>query len=284
MVDTPTNHGQKAVTSNHAAAIGDDHACVISLHNVTFGYVAQQPVIRQFTATVPSGKVCALIGPNAVGKSTLLGLMMGQLTPWSGQVLLCGQPTAKMNSTRRAAWLSYVPQRAAASFAFTVRQVVEMGRFALPADDAAVEKAMLQCDLHNLADTVYAQLSVGQQQRVMLARALAQACGQGRVMLLDEPGSAMDLWHTHHTMQLLRQLADDATQPLGVLVVLHDLNLAARYADEVWLMHEGQLIAQGPWQNVLKPSVLEPVYRVRLTPLQHNDSDRPIFDVTLGSF
>ncbi len=266
-----------SVESSHTTS-----SAVLTLRDVTFGYSVNQPVIRSFTATVMQGKVCALIGPNAVGKSTLLGLMMGQLNPWSGQVRLCDQPVTRMNASCRAAWLSYVPQRAAASFAFTVRQVVEMGRFALQPDVDAVEQALHQCDLQKLADTVYAQLSVGQQQRVMLARAMAQTHGQERVMLLDEPGSAMDLWHTHHTMQLLRQLAEHPTQPIGVLVVLHDLNLAARYADEVWLMHEGQLIAHGRWQDVLKPSVLEPVYRVRLTPLQHNDTDRPIFDVALG--
>ena len=252
----------------------------LALADIRFGYTSGQPIIEHFTAQVQQGQVIALIGPNAVGKSTLLRLMMGQLTPWTGTIALCGKPIGKFSAADRAAWLSYVPQRAAASFAYTVREVVEMGRFALSPDPSAVQQALEVCDLFKLAETVYAMLSVGQQQRVMLARAIAQSQGRGKIMLLDEPGSAMDLWHTHHTMLLLRKLAADSPQKMGVVVVLHDLNLAARYADAVWLMHEGRLIAQGPWQDVLRPEILDPVYGVKLTPLSVPERTRPIFDVT----
>lgn len=255
---------------------------MLEIQNITFGYQADRPVIHEFTGSLERGKVCALIGPNAVGKSTLLALMMGQLTPWSGRVLMEGNAVESIAPVRRAQWMSYVPQRATASFAFTVREVVEMGRYALTRNPLAVEEALKVCDLGELADTVYARLSVGQQQRVMLARALTQSSGQGRYMLLDEPGSAMDLWHTHRTMQLLRRLALSEGASLGVMVVLHDLNLAGRYADEIWLMHEGRLVAKGPWEQVLRPEILEPVYQVKLTSLSSGEHQRPIFDVSLA--
>jgi iron complex transport system ATP-binding protein len=249
-------------------------APVLSLRDVHFGYDPGRPILKGVSADLPGGQVCALIGPNAAGKSTLLRLLLGQLEPASGDVRLLGDLVARHEPRRRAALLSYVPQRAGASFAYTVEEVVAMGRYALPADAGAVERGLTACDLADLRERVYAELSVGQQQRVILARALAQAAGQGRAMLLDEPASAMDLWHVHHTMGLL---ADRARAGLAVLVVVHDLNLAARYADTVWLLDDGRLAAAGPWREVLTPAVLEPIYRVRLSPLTQPGSDRPVF-------
>ncbi len=249
-------------------------AKTLQLHEVSFGYDRAEPaVVEGFSAGLAAGKVTALIGPNAAGKSTLMKLMLGLLEPWSGTVELEGRPVATCPARQRAAWMSYVPQRVGASFTFTVEEVVRMGRYALPWAPQAVEAALELCDLKDLRTRVYAWLSMGQQQRVLLARAVAQARGAGKVMLLDEPGSAMDLWHTHHTMRILRDLASNG---LAVLVILHDLNLASKYADEVWLLQNGRLQAQGPWQAVLRPPTLEPVYRVGLEAL---GTGRPVFTV-----
>lgn len=151
-----------------------------------------------------------------------------------------------------------------------------MGRFALSANPKAIEQAILACDLEGLRSRIYSELSAGQQQRVLIARAMAQATGAGRVMLLDEPISSMDLYHVQRTMITLTNLARSG---LAILVVLHDLNLAARYADDVWLMHEGQLAATGPWSQVLQPQMLEPVYGVKIRALTTTHTDRPIFFV-----
>lgn len=247
---------------------------VFALAGVSFGYSPRQPVINDFTASLPAGRVCALIGPNAAGKTTLLRLMLGQLKPWSGAVTLEGRPVQDLHSSLRAAAVSYVPQRSSAGFAFTVEQVVAMGRFALSQDRTAVERAIVQCDLTAVRHRVFNTLSAGQQQRVLLARAIAQVTGAGRAMLLDEPGSTMDLWHLHQTMQRLQFLA---AAGLAVLVVLHDLNLAARYADLVWLIDGGRLVVAGPWSSVLRPEILEPVYRVRVTALAAGADGRPVF-------
>lgn len=237
--------------------------------------------MRDVSAALSPARLTAVIGPNAAGKSTLLRLMLGQLRPWAGRVLLHDRDAADTPPAVRARLLSYVPQRTTASFAFTVEQVVQMGRHALPPDPAAVQRALEVCDLVDARASIFAELSVGQQQRVLLARALAQSAGAGGgalpgagAMLLDEPSSAMDPWHVHQTMRLLRQQAEAG---LAVLVVLHDLNLAARYADDVWLLDRGTVAAQGPWQQVMQPCVLEPIYRVRCQPLSVANRPRPVF-------
>jgi iron complex transport system ATP-binding protein len=248
----------------------------LSLDGVTFGYEQAKPVLEQVTAELRPGRLCALIGPNAVGKTTLLRLILGQLTPWSGRINLAGRRTESFSPLERAAMVSYVPQRGMVSFAFTVEQVVTMGRHALRQDQAAIERALTLTDLQSQRQRVYHELSAGQQQRVLLARAMAQSIGQGCLMLLDEPGSMMDLLHVHRTMGKLKELA---VAGMAVVVALHDLNLAARYADEVWLMDGGRLIACGPWEQVLVPAVLEPVYHVGLTALQAPGERRPVFHV-----
>jgi len=253
---------------------------VMQLDDVRFAYHHGEPVIDALSAEVQPGCVHALIGPNGSGKSTLIRLMLGQLHPQAGRITFDGRLVHRMPAAKRAAHLAYVPQRSTAAFAFSVRQVIELGRFALPPDPAAVAQAVASCDLCDLLDKPYIELSVGQQQRVLLARALAQAAGQGRVLLLDEPTSAMDLSHVHRTMQRLR---DAAAHGLAVVVVLQDLNLAARYADRVWLLDEGKLVAAGSWDDVLQPALLEPVYDVRIRRLMTDPEQnaRPVFDVRL---
>jgi iron complex transport system ATP-binding protein len=194
-----------------------------------------------------------------------------------GEINVCGRPLGSMHATERAKIVSYVPQRGLASFAFSVEQVVAMGRHVLSRDQDAIESALSMCDLQHLRGRVYAELSVGQQQRVLLARAMAQSAGSGQVMLLDEPNSGMDLHYAHETMLHLRQMAE---QGMCVLVVLQDISMAARYADDVWLLSKGSLVASGSWEEVLHPEILEPVYRVKVYRLAnhvHDIHDRPLF-------
>lgn len=249
-------------------------ATAVRLREVTFGFTASEPVIDGLSAELEPGRLCALVGPNAAGKTTLLRLMLGQLRPWQGAILLGDQSVAALSPITRAAQISYVPQRGGISFGFSVEQVVTMGRYALPQDSSAVRQALEVCDLVGLRHRVYGELSAGQQQRVLLARAIAQSRGNGQVMLLDEPGAAMDLWYAH---RMMRTLVDLVRGGLAVLVVLHDLNLAARYADRVWLMHQGKLVATGSWDQVLVPQQLEPIYRMRLSPIFPAGGDRPLF-------
>ncbi len=264
--------------------VAADPQVVMSLDDVSFSYERGDRVIESLTATVEAGQVHAIIGPNAAGKSTLLKLMLGQLAPEAGRVAMDRTAAHRLRARRRAAWISYVPQRSGVTFSFTVEQIVTMGRFALPPDPDAVSQALSTCDLDDLAARPITTLSVGQQQRVLLARAIAQSRGAGRVMLLDEPTSAMDLYHVHTLMGVLRRLV---TEGLAVVVVVHDLNLAARYADAAWLMDRGRLVAAGHWSEVLTAEVLSPIYGLELDELQRRvdpgdpAARRPIFDARL---
>ena len=250
----------------------EDRAGLV-ISQVRFGY-RDAAVLQSVSGRVEPGRVTVLLGPNASGKSTLVGVMLGQLEPWDGTVMLDGEAVGSMDAGRRAAKLAYVPQRSAVQFAFTVRQVVAMGRFALRRDDAAIERAMARCDVMELRDRPYVELSVGQQQRVLLARAMAQCDGGGRMLLLDEPTSAMDLQHVLSTMHLLRTLAGEG---LGVFVVLHDPNLAARFADAVWLMDGGRIVEEGPWRSVLDSDTLGRLYQVAMRELARDSDGRPVF-------
>lgn len=251
---------------------------VLAIEDLSFGYHRSEPLIQSLNVSLQAGRLCVVLGPNAAGKSTLLKLLLGELTPWGGSIHLQGQLLKSIPASQRAAVQSYVPQRGGTSFAFTVLQVVQMGRYALSRNDAAATDALKTCDLSHLSHRVYSELSVGQQQRVLFARAIAQSTGQGRLMLLDEPGSAMDLRHVHTMMQTLTTLA---SQGMAILLVLHDLNITARYADEIWLMDQGRLIKSGPWQDVLEPKLLSDVYQMELTQIAQQNQARPVF--TAGS-
>ncbi len=235
---------------------------ILTLEDVTFAYHAGNDVICGVTAEVRAGHVCAVLGPNASGKTTLLQLALGARRPTAGAVRLDGVDVARLPARERAARIAYVPQRSATGFAFTVREVVAMGRHTVGDSARAVDDALHVCELAELAGRPYNELSIGQQQRVLVARAYAQSRGGGRVMLLDEPVSAMDLAHAHRTLRLLGVLAAD--EGLAIVVVLQDLNLASRYADTVWLVKDGRLAACGPRDEVLREELLEPVYGVEL--------------------
>lgn len=290
----------------------DRVAAAVALRRVTFGYEPTRPVLQDVSVELRPGRVTALLGPNGSGKSTLLKMMLNQATPWAGEVSLHGQPITAFRGPALARQISYVPQRGGVGFAFTVREVVAMGRFAF-GDEEFVDEALDKTGLADAAHRVFAELSGGQQQRVLIARAWAQSRppesvpgtapapgkqqasaaavsggksgtptgltagansaavpgsltvaiprAETRVILADEPASSLDLHHAHAALGLLREMADEG---LAVLVVLHGLGLAERWADEVWLMDRGRLVARGGRDEVLRPDVLEPVYGVKL--------------------
>jgi len=278
----------QADTAHDAAPGLDASAPPLRVEQLTFGYRPNLPVLEALDAELTPGRLTALIGPNATGKTTLLRLMLGQLVPDRGRVLLHGRDVRDWPHDRRARRIGYVAQRPSVAFGFTVRQVVAMGRHAQrlhgpAAGDEAVDHALTACDLHDAAARPFNELSGGQQQRVAVARALAQSeigrPGRGRVLLLDEPCASADPRHAHQLLSLLREAA---RADRAVLVVLHDLNLAARWADDVWLMDRGRLTAAGPWRDVLRPQTLDPVYGMRFAALRAAGDERPVFHAALA--
>jgi len=248
-------------------------ATAIEVNGVGYRYTPGNRVLIDADAVLRPGRITAVVGPNAAGKTTLVKLLLGVLTPDQGSVTIDGAPIHKLDPQTRARWISYVPQRAGVRFGFTVRQIVAMGRFAAADDaEAHTDEVLAQLGLGDLSERAFETLSGGQQQRILLARAMAQSRGSGRIMLLDEPAGHLDLRHAHQTM---RQLQAIAQRGLAVLVVVHDLNLALTYADDAWLMHQGRIIATGTWQEVLAPRILEPVYGICLTQIDGDAGGRP---------
>ena len=232
-----------------------------------FAYRRHRPVLRGVGLEVAPGRVTAIVGPNGSGKSTLARLLLGRLTPGAGRVVLDGRPVHRLPSRVRARRIAFVPQRASLAFAYSVGQVVRFGLIAQgrAPGESLVRRALERADIADRAHEPFAQLSAGQQQRVTLARAIAQLSaappGLGRVLIADEPTASMDPRHALACMDLCRELADDG---VGVALVIHDLSLALRVADHALLLDEsGRPAASGPVGDVLTPAALRPVFGVR---------------------
>jgi iron complex transport system ATP-binding protein len=241
---------------------------MLSAVNLHFAYPhppSAGEVVRGVSLTLKPGTVTAVLGPNGAGKSTLLRLLLGTLRPASGRVALGDREVTSIDPWERAAALAYIGQLATLAGPMTVRRVVELGRHAVGSSAAAVERAMGKTGVAKLAGRPFDTLSAGQQQRVSLARVLAQLDNPtpgplGRTLLADEPVSAMDPRHAMEALAVFRSLA---TEGVAVAVVLHDLTLALRFADAALLMDEaGNQAAAGPAADVLRPEVLAPVYGV----------------------
>lgn len=225
----------------------------------------QQLVLQTVDCQVQPNQLVALVGPNGAGKSTLLRVMAGLLAAAAGSIELDGQPLAAIAPAERGRRLGYLAQNGECAWPVTVERLVGLGRLPHQApwrrpqatDARAIEAALTACDLAQLRLRPVTTLSGGERARVMLARALA---AEPAILLADEPVASLDPYHQLHLMELLRGAVD---RGMGVLVVLHDLTLAARYADRVVVLHEGRLVAAGAVAEVICPEVLEPVYRVQ---------------------
>lgn len=234
---------------------------VVRVTDVTFGYRRGAPVLCGVSAEIGPG-VTVLVGPNGAGKSTLVRVLMGVSRAWSGRVEIDGRDVDSLGAKERARRVAFVAQRPDVAAAFSVREVVALGRYAFGGGEGAVDRALERMELGGLGAAPFATLSVGQQQRVTIARALAQVDGmQGAgALLADEPFSAMDPAHCAAAAGVVRKLG---AQGASVLLVLHDFTLARRLADRaVVLDQEGRVVAQGAAEKVLEPGVLEGVFGV----------------------
>lgn len=238
-----------------------------------------QIVLEGVDLVLQPGEVLGVLGPNGAGKSTLLGALNGELRTDSGAVSLDDRPLADWPGPARARRLAVLPQSSSLSFAFPVSEVVAMGR--LPHDtgrerDAEiVEAALAAADAAHLRGRSYLALSGGERQRVHLARVLAQLWpgGEGQVLLLDEPTSALDPLHQHTTLHAVREFAG---QGAAVLVILHDLNLAARYCDRILLLQQGRPHAFGTPDEVLQADPLREVFGLDVLIQRHPERGHPL--------
>lgn len=239
----------------------------------------QKIVLADVTLDVRPGEVLGVLGPNGAGKSTLLAALCGELTPNEGQVWLDQQALSQWKGAQRAQRLAVLPQTSTLDFSFRVEEVVGMGR--LPHQtgrvrDAEIIHAALQAaDVEHLTGRSYLALSGGERQRVHLARVLAQLWpGQaGQILLLDEPTSMLDPLHQHTTLKAIRAFADLGA---AVLIILHDLNLAARYCDRLLLLEKGRPRALGSPQTVLQPDLLKAVFGLDVLVQPHPELGHPL--------
>ncbi|MFZ1984903.1 MAG: ABC transporter ATP-binding protein [Desulfatitalea sp.] len=220
-------------------------------------------VLEELSFPVPAGCFFTIIGPNGSGKTTLLKLMVGLLGPRTGRVAVLGRSIDTYTARQLARTIAYVPQNVPLTFAFTVGQVVLMGRaphlgllgLEGESDLRLAREAMALADVAHLADRRLDQLSGGEQQRVFIARAI---CQQPKILLLDEPTAALDLSHQVAVMDLMERLKTH--QGITIVMVSHDLNLAAMYADLILLLDKGRLAGLGAPREVLDFALLEKVY------------------------
>lgn len=240
---------------------------------------AGRPVLSEVNLALRPGEVLGVLGPNGAGKSSLLGVLSGELAASSGTVQLDGQPLGSWPSRERAQRLAVLPQFSTLSFGFTVEQVVHMGRMphdtGNEADRQVVSEVLQAVDATHLASRNYLQLSGGERQRVHLARVLAQLWpgAGGQVLLLDEPTAMLDPLHQLSVLDAVRRFADHGA---SVLLILHDLNLAARYCDQLLLLSEGRMQAYGTPDEVLQPAPLHKVFGIEVLVQQHPERGHPV--------
>jgi len=251
---------------------------MLGIQSLTVGYGART-VLKDISLSVAKGEVMALIGPNGSGKTTLIRAVSGVLDLHLGQVLVDGKDVKHLSPAQRAARMAVVPQARNLPESFTVYQTVLLGRTPYLSwlghpgekDFARLEWALERTDTKMLADRLIGELSGGEQQRVLLARALAQ---DTPILLLDEPTAHLDINHQARLLNLVQELARE--QSLAILMALHDLNLVALYADRVALLVNGSVAALGNPKEVLTPDTLALAYGIHLKVILHPDYGTPL--------
>jgi iron complex transport system ATP-binding protein len=248
-----------------------------ALDRVSAGYAARS-VLADVTLDVRAGEVLALVGPNGAGKTTLLRTLARQLRPARGTVLITGEDPWRHSAGWAAARVAVTPSEPTSAWPLTVRDTVTLGRaphrgWVLPytaADKEVVERALSRTGLTDFDDRLTTELSAGEAQRVLLARALAQ---EPRVLLLDEPTSHLDIRFQGEILGLLQSLARDG---LAVVAAMHDLNLAARWADRIAVLAEGRVQAVGLPDEVFTAQMLTAIYATPVRVVRH-----PLFGTPL---
>lgn len=247
----------------------------------------RQPVLDDLSFSISAEQFFIVIGPNGSGKTTLLKLLAGLLQRQSGCIDVLDRSIDTYSPRRLARHVGYVPQAVSVEFPFKVFQVVLMGRaphlgflgLESEQDVALARQAMDYTDVGHLADRRLDQISGGEQQRVFIARAI---CQQPAIILMDEPTAALDMAHQVRVMDLMEKLKTD--EKVTVIMVSHDLNLAAMYADQVLLMNKGRMACLGPPHDVLEFSRLEEVYGCPLLVDQSPLGDYPRVHLVPGRY
>ncbi len=236
---------------------------ILSARNIVYES-GRQPVLADITLSLRPGKMIGLIGPNGVGKTSLLRILAGLVTPSKGTVSLDDKPLSSLAPATKARQMAYIPQNHIVHWPIRVYDLVALGRLPYQHPLASLDKmsknaidtALADMAVTHLTERPANQLSGGELARVLVARALAQT---PQIILADEPISGLD---PAHALLLLQHLGKVAAQGMTVIIILHDLSMAARFCDELVLLHDGRIYDAGAPKNVLTPKALREVYQI----------------------
>jgi len=241
--------------------------------------IGGQAILRDIALDFPKGGVTALVGHNGSGKSTLLKIMARQLAPSAGAVLYAGRPVAEFQERAFAREVAYLPQDVAAGTDMTVRELVACGRYPwhgalgrfTDEDRGEVEAALAATHLERFGDRVVGTLSGGERQRAWIAMLVAQ---DSKCLLLDEPTAALDIAHQIEVLSLVRDLSRE--KGIGVVIVLHDINMAARFCGLIHALKDGQVIASGTPDRIVRPDMLKTIYGIDMDVTPHPGLNLPL--------
>ncbi len=264
----------------HRAARAHDceAQALFTLEDVSFD-VGGRTLLKPLSLTLVKRRMYGLIGHNGSGKSTLVKLLARQQRPGAGTLTFAGRPLAQWESRAFARKVAYLPQQLPAADGMTVRELVALGRYPWHGalgrfsrtDAQKVLEAMEQTDMVRFADRAVDSLSGGERQRAWLAMLVAQ---DSDCLLLDEPISALDIAHQIEVLALVRRLSEE--RGIGVIVVLHDINMAGRFCDELIALKGGSLLTHGPSAELMRADTLSAIYGIPLGTVAHPDGGTPI--------
>jgi len=257
---------------------------VVELDRLNAGYGGHR-VLRGVTARIREGEFVGIVGPNGAGKTTLLKVLNGVLIPSSGEAKILDREVRAYTARELARRVATVPQRTTIDFAFTVWDIVLMGRYPHAGflggetrrDHEIARRVMDQTGIAGLALRSFGELSGGEQQRVVLARALVQ---EPDVLLLDEPTAHLDISFQKDILDLLHAI--NADQDLTVIMVIHDLNLASLYCDRLILLRDGEAVGDGPPGDLVRPEVIQAIFGSPVIVFPHPESGRPQIALARG--
>lgn len=241
--------------------------------------IANRVLLEPLSLDLGAGKVIGILGHNGSGKSTLVKLMARQQRPSRGVLRFAGCPIENWNNRAFARKVAYLPQQTPPAAGMLVKELVALGRYPWHGalgrfgqrDRDKVAEAMTLTDIERFADRLVDSLSGGERQRAWLAMLVAQ---DAECLLLDEPIAALDLAHQLEVLTLARQLSHQ--RGLGIVVVLHDVNMAARFCDDIVALHSGRLVARGTPEQIVRPDILQAIYGVEIGVMPHPQGGRPL--------
>jgi iron complex transport system ATP-binding protein len=267
-------HGD--VEASFAAA--EEASPVFTMESASLS-IGEHTLLAPTSLSLRRGWVYGIIGHNGSGKSTLLKLLARQAQPSSGKVLYAGTYVEELGARAFARHVAYLPQQTPMTTGLTVRELVRFGRYPWhgplgrisPTDHLCVAEALRLAQVEDLASRLVDTLSGGERQRAWIAMLVAQ---NSSFILLDEPTSALDLAHQIEVLRLLQTLS--RTRQIGVVAILHDINMAARFCDELIALQKGQVQMQGKPEDLMRRDILETIYGIPMEVIRHPDSDAPI--------